>query len=227
MEKHDYLNLKLGNIKQYSMVIKKKDLPYWKKLHWKEYKEIGLPAGDEDVSSLYGMLKKTTETLIFNRPVLLKDVQKETLVGKTILGLNLNLGTYGMGNTDFFGLLLDNDDYLVYSVWNAGYFSFIDDKIVKCSPRCYYRVKSWISDVPNLIWDDLTKHIVNSKIIDYTIEDEVFTLIVKKNRKKIEIRFVRNEKKIPRSVARFRNAYKYGSIGDYILFQHKDATLVV
>ncbi len=67
MKKHDFLNLKIGSIQEYPMVIKKKDLDYWKKLGWLTYTEVRLPEGDEEAFMLYGKIKKS-EILIFNRP---------------------------------------------------------------------------------------------------------------------------------------------------------------
>lgn len=227
MKGHDYVNLKIGDIAQYSMVIKKDDLSYWKDLGWEEYKEIDLRKGDEDAYLLYGELNKEVETLIFNRPILLKDTLKEKITGKTILEINSRLGTYGMGGPGFFGLLLESNEYVVYSVWNAGNYVFVNDRIVECSLDCYYKAKPWISNFSNLVWDDLTDYIVGSTIIDYTIGDEACKLQLQKGTKNIEIQFVRNDKKIPRKAGRFRTAFKDGKIGDYIVFQHKDGTLIV
>ena len=57
MTEHDYLNLKIGDVKQYSMVVKKNALPKWKEIGWLEYTEIGLPEGDEEAYMLYGEIK--------------------------------------------------------------------------------------------------------------------------------------------------------------------------
>lgn len=227
MKEHDYINLKIGDIEQYSMIINKNDLSYWKNLGWEEYTAIDLPKGDEDAFSLYGKLNKETETLIFNRPVLLKDILKEKIIGKTILEINSHLGTYGMGGPGFFGLLLENNEYMVYSVWNADNYIFVNDRIVGCSQSCYHKVKPWISNFSNFIWDDLTDYLVGSKIRDYSIEDDKCKLLLQKGTKNIEIQFVRNDKKIPRKSGRFRAAFKDGKIADYLVFQHKDGTLIV
>lgn len=101
MKKHDFLNLKIGTIEQCSMVIKKKDLNYWKSLGWLTYTEIGLPEGDEEASLLYGKINKS-ETLVFNRPNLLKNVSVDKLIGLEIKEVSTHLGTYGMGGAGFF-----------------------------------------------------------------------------------------------------------------------------
>lgn len=48
MKKHDFLNLKIGDIEQYSLVVKKADLEHWRKSGWLPFTEIGLPEGDEE-----------------------------------------------------------------------------------------------------------------------------------------------------------------------------------
>lgn len=62
MKKHNYLDLKIGAIEQYSMIVKKRDLENWKKSGWFTYTEIGLPKGDEEAFMLYGAFNKRTET---------------------------------------------------------------------------------------------------------------------------------------------------------------------
>jgi hypothetical protein len=88
-------------------------------------------------------------------------------------------------------------------------------------------MKPWVSNFSNFVWDDLTSYISGSKIVDVLIRQDVCEIILEKQQKKIIVKFVRNDKNIPRKVGRFRNAYKKGTISDYILFQHKDANLIV
>jgi hypothetical protein len=113
MTEQNFLNLKLGDVEQYSMIVNRKDLSKWKDLKWKEYNEVNLPKGEEESYMLYGEFEKTKETLIFNKPMLLGEGK---IVGKNVLGINPNLGTYGMGSAGFLGFLLDDDYYLVYAV---------------------------------------------------------------------------------------------------------------
>ena len=127
------------------MVVKNKDLHLWEKTGWLKYTEIGLPEGDEEAYLLYGEIKKD-EQLIFNRPQLLKQVDKKNIVGLEIIDFSSHLGTYGMGGAGFFGLLLSNDEYLTYAVWNAGDYVIINNRIVECSPNFYDKTKPWISN---------------------------------------------------------------------------------
>jgi len=43
----------------------------------------------------------------------------------------------------------------------------------------------------------------------------------------IEVAFVKNDVRLPRKVGRKRNAFKKGVISDYLLFQHKNAKLII
>ena len=52
-------------------------------------------------------------------------------------------------------------------------------------------------------------------------------LVLKKKNKTIEVLFVKNDIRLPRTVGRKRNAYKKGEISDYVLLQHKDGVLIV
>jgi uncharacterized protein YuzE len=227
MTEHNYLNLKIGDIEQYSMVVKKKDLPKWKKTGWLEYTEIGLPEGDEEADMLYGEIKKN-EQLIFNRPKLIKEIDKTNIIGLEILDFSSHLGTYGMGGAGFFGLLLSNDEYLTYTVWNAGDYVIINDRVVECNPDLYNKTKPWISNFgDDKTWNLLTEYISGGKIIDYRINNDSFEIEVDNNGDTFKVNFVKNDKRLPRKVGRKRNAYKKGHIEDYILFQHKEGTLIV
>jgi len=227
MTKHNYLKLKIGDIEQYSMVVKKKDLPKWKKLAWLEYTEIGLPEGDEDAYMLYGEIKND-EQLIFNRPKLIREIDKTNIIGLEILDFSSYLGTYGMGGPGFFGLLLSNEEYLTFAVWNAGDYVIVNDRVVECNPELYNKTKPWISEYEDgKTWNFLTEYISGSKIIDYSFNNDSFEMRVDNNGNSFKINFVRNDKRLPRKVGRKRNAYKKGKIEDYILFQHKNGTLIV
>lgn len=227
MKKHDFLNLKIGTIEQYSMVVKKVDLDYWKQLGWLTFTEIGLPKGDEQAYLLYGEIKKD-EILIFNRPALLKNTPTDKLIGLEITEFSTYLGTYGMGGAGFFGLLLNDTEYLTYAVWGAGDYVLIDNRVVECNPDLYKKTKPWISDFSGeQNWDDLTDYISGSKIENISLSDEVCNLTLQKCHRKIEVAFVKNDIRLPRKVGRKRNAFKKGIISDYLLFQHKNATLIV
>ena len=227
MKKHDFLNLKIGAIEQYSMVVKKTELEYWKNLGWLTFTEISLPKGDEQAFLLYGKMKKS-EMLIFNRPNLLKNIQIDKLIGLEIKEVSTHLGTYGMGGAGFFGLLLENSEFLTYAVWGAGNYVIIDHRVVECNPDLYEKTKPWLSNFgEDQNWDDLTTYISGSKIENILLTTETCNITLKKSNKKIEITFVKNDNRLPRKVGRKRNAFKKGVISDYLLFQHENGTLIV
>lgn len=227
MTNHDYLNLAIGDIEQYAMVVKKKDIIQWKRMGWLEHTEIGLPEGDEEAFMLYGEIRKG-EQLIFNRPKLLREVAKKSIIGLEIIGYSSHLGTYGMGGAGFFGLLLSNDEYLTYAAWNAGNYVLINDAVVECNPNLYHKTTPWISNYgDNQTWDHLTNFINGGKIVDYALTDDRCEITVSKSENTFKVEFVKNDRRLPRKVGRKRNAYKKGSISDYILFQHKNGRLIV
>ncbi len=227
MKKHNFLNLKIGAIKQYSMVVKKTELEYWRNLGWLTFIEIGLPKGDEHAFLLYGKMKKS-ETLIFNRPNFLKNIQIDNFIGLEIKEVSTHLGTYGMGGAGFFGLLLENSEFLIYAVWGAGNYTIIDNRVVECNPDLYEKTKPWLSNFgEDQNWDDLTTYISGSKIENISLTSDACNLTLKKLDKKIEVTFVKNDNRLPRKVGRKRNAFKKGVISDYLLFQHENGTLIV
>lgn len=227
MKKHEYLDLKMGSIEQYSMVIKKKDLEHWRNLGWLPYSEIGLPEGDEQAYLLYGEIEDD-ETLIFNRPTLLRNISVHKIIGLEVKGVSTNLGTYGMGGAGFFGILLSNAEYLTYTVWGAGSYVIINDRVVECSTDQYNKTRPWLSNYgENNSWDDLTTYISGSAIENISLTADTCSLRLNKLGEKIEVTFVKNDKRLPRKVGRKRNAYKKGVISDYILFQHENGTLIV
>lgn len=227
MIKHDFLNLKIGDIEQYSMVVKKKDLPKWEKLGWLAFNRIVLPEGDEEAFMLYGDIEKD-ELLIFNRPQYLNQIGKDEILGLEIIDFSSHLGTYGMGGAGFFGLELSNGEYLVYAVWNAGNYVMVDDRIVECNPEFYSKTKPWISGFgKGEMWNHLTEYISGAKIEDYSIDEHSCEIAVNKLGKTITIKFVKNDGRLPRKVGRKRNAYNKGRIEDYLIFQNVKGRLIV
>lgn len=128
MKQHEFLNLPIPELEQYSLVVPLTDLEVWKQKGWKTYQEIGLPEGDEEAFMLYGEFNKETHTLIFNKPESISEVNPARLIGRKITEIKDHVGTYGMGGPGYFGILLDDDEYLVYTVWSADrYVHFADE----------------------------------------------------------------------------------------------------
>jgi hypothetical protein len=222
----NFLDLKIGTIKEYSMVIKKIDLSYWKGKGWMEFTEIGLKQGAEKAYMLYGDIKEN-ETLVFNKPVLLRDTLKENIIDRKLLGICTHLGTYGMGGPGFFGLLLDNTEYLTYAVWYAGSYVIIDDRVVECHPDLYKETKPWFSKFGGEEdWDELTDYISESVILDYHFTKDTFLLKLEKGNRTINVSFVRNDVSLPKRNDESRIAFEQGEISDYILLQNENAVLI-
>ncbi|MDM1298327.1 hypothetical protein HXZ94_07405 [Empedobacter falsenii] len=128
MKPHEFINLPISEIEQYSMIVPLTDLEVWKQKGWKTYQEIGLPEGDEDAWMLYGEFNKETDILIFNKPESISEVNPARLIGRKITTIKDHVGTYGMGGPGYFGILLDDDEYLVYAVWFADrYVNFSEE----------------------------------------------------------------------------------------------------
>lgn len=229
-KKHDYLNLGIGGIEQYCMVVADSTLDYWRNLGWLTFTEVELPKGDEEAWMLYGDVEKN-ETLIFNKPTLSRDNTLSKIINLQVLGFSSHLGTYGMGGPGFFGLFLNNSEILTYAVWSAGEYVIIDGRVVECDSNLYSKVKPWFSNTVSNgkkhDWDDLTNHISGSIIIDISLNHDTCTLILEKQCEPIEMLFVRNDSRLPRKSGRKRNAYNKGDISEYILFQHERVTLIL
>lgn len=119
MQQHEFLNLSLPELEQYSLVVPLTEVEGWKQKGWITYQEIGLPEGDEEAYLLYGEFNKETEMLIFNKPESIAEVNPNRLIGRKITEIKNHVGTYGMGGPGYFGILLDGEEYLVYTIWSA------------------------------------------------------------------------------------------------------------
>ncbi|WP_282628369.1 hypothetical protein [Empedobacter sedimenti] len=166
MKEHEFLNLPIPELEQYSLIVPIKDLEIWKKEGWKTYQEIGLPAGDEEAYMLYGEFDKETHTLMFNKPESISEVDPTRLIGRKITAIKKHVGTYGMGGPGYFGILLDDEEYLVYTVWAADRYVHFDDE--------NELIGASISDF-NMDKHSLIIHLKNEKVIQYDFKiDYVF-----------------------------------------------------
>lgn len=216
------------DISEYSMIIDRSEIEYWKEKGWVEKEFEKLEGQDKQITQLFSDYPEDYETVIERRPVLLKEYDCRQLIGRRIWGYSTHLGDYGMGGPGFFGLLLDNLEYLTYAVWGAGNYVLVDSKVVECNYEFYDRYKPLYSNFGGSeSWDLLSKIINGSGIIDYQAEKHQLTLSLRKKKAVHTLQFVRNSPLIPRKAVRFPNAYKQGVISDYLVFQHKKATLYV
>ena len=228
METTNQLNPNHAGITEYSMIINRSELEFWKEKGWVEKEFEKLEGRDKQIAQLFSDYPEDHETVIECQPVLLKEYDCRQLIGRRIWGYSTQLGDYGMGGPGFFGLLLDNLEYLTYAVWGAGHYVLVDGKVVECNYELYNRYKPLYSNFGGReSWDLLSKIINGSGIIDYQTENHQLTLTLRKKKAVHTLQFVRNSPLIPRKAVRFPNAYKHGVISDYLIFQHKNATLYV
>lgn len=217
-----------AGIAEYSMIIDRSELVYWEEKGWVEKEFKRLEGREKQTAQMFSDYPEDYETVIVSRPVSLKEYDCGQLIGRRIWGYSTNLGDYGMGGPGFFGLLLDNEEYLTYAVWGAGWYVLVDGRAVECNYELYHKYMPLYSNFGGRdSWDLLSKIINGSSIIDYQTEDHQLTLTLKKKKDVHTLQFVRNSPLIPRKAGKFPNAYKQGVISDYIVFQHKNATLYV
>lgn len=104
-------------------------------------------------------------------------VDKSQIVGRVVREVSLTVGTYGMGGPGFFGLRLDSE-WLVISLWGAGEWILVDDRLVADAFFAKYgRERPWTGENE----DDLEA--LGPRIVGSTI---VFLDV---SRTKLEIRF--------------------------------------
>lgn len=228
MEENNLSNPNYAGITEYSMIINRSELEFWKEKGWVEKEFEKLEGQDKQIIQLFSDYPEDHETVIECQPVLLKEYDCSQLIGRRIWGYSTQLGDYGMGGPGFFGLLLDNLEYLTYAVYGAGLYVLVDERAVECNYELYHKYKPLYSNFGGSdSWDLLSKIINGSNIIDYQAEDHQLTLTLRKKKDFHTLQFVRNSPLIPRKAGRFPNAYKKGVISDYLVFQHKNATLYI
>lgn len=224
MHTHPYLDLQQGNVESYCMMVPKKEALQWYGQGWLAHYAVGLSRGDANrASMIYGLMRFQRDILLFNRPVLLTD---KFVVGREITGFSTRLGTYGMGGPGFFGLLLDTDEYLVYTVWCAGFYTLLDGRPIEVYPQTDNAVRGWFCNFEQG-WDDLSPVLNGCEITGCTFAEHGCTLSLEKGGATHVLEFVRQDGRIPPNCGEARSAYESGTITDYLMFQHKDAWLVV
>ena len=228
MEENNLSRPNLAGIAEYSMIIDQSELEYWKEKGWVEKEFERLEGREKQIAQMFSDYPEDHQTVIENRLILLKEYDCGQLIGRRIWGYSTHLGDYGMGGPGFFGLLLDNEEYLAYAVCGSGWYVLVDGRAVECNYELYHKYKPLYSNFGGReSWDLLSKIINGSSIIDYQTEDHQLTLTLKKKKDVHTLQFVRYSPLIPRKVGRIPNAYKQGVISDYLVFQHKNATLYV
>ncbi len=226
---HPYENLQMGLIKQYSLMIPKEQLGGWLERGW-----IEVPGFRHFHSA-----PRPNETFILGKPLTLLERGEKTLLGGRIVGYSTWYGTYGMGGPGFLGFEIEGEqkskeqeenEVLVYAVWYAGAYTLIDNRVVECHPRYYRDYHPWVSqfvdkDVPN--WDDLTPALLGSRIVKIELHDSKFLLEATKGEKVHQIEFLKNDARLPPlgGGGPRKDAFKSGVIGQYLVFQNKNAVL--
>ena len=224
MPTHPYLDLQQGNVESYCMMVPKKEARQWCGQGWLAHYAVGLSRREANrASMIYGLMRFQRDILLFNRPVLLAD---KSVVGREITGFSTCLGTYGMGGPGFFGLLLDTDEYLVYTAWYSGFCTLLDGRPIEVYPQTENAVRGWFCDFEQG-WDDLSPVLNGCEITGCTLIEHGCVLNLEKGGATHVLEFVRQDGRIPPNGSEARSAYESGSIADYLMFQHKDAWLVV
>ena len=132
-----------------------------------------------------------------------------------------------MGGPGFFGLLLDTDEYLVYTAWHAGYSTLLDSRAVEIYPYDNTTVRGWFGNLNGAEWDELSPLLTDCEIADCTLAKHRCTLRLQKDGQTHLLEFVRQDERIPPTPnTEPRLAYEDGKIADYLMYQHKNAWLV-
>ena len=154
MTSHPYLDLQQGNVENYCMIVPKAEVPQWYEQGWLPHYAVGLSRREANRAyMIYGFMRFGRDVLLFSRPEYLA---AKSPIGRKIVGFCTHLGTYGMDGPGFFGLLLDTDEYLVYSAWHAGYSTLLDNRAVKIYPYSNTAVRCWVGSLNGAEWDELS-----------------------------------------------------------------------
>lgn len=227
-KQHDYYDLKLGSIEQYCMLVPKSEKQKWRALGWRTYKEIGLPQWQARAAYLmYGWLS-FRDILMFNRPKMLVE---QSVIGQKIVGFCTHLGTYGMGGAGFFGLLLDNQEYLVYAVWGAGEFILLDNRPIQQPHFIQSETMAWLNQQDE-DGTALLSVLQNAVIRECVLTDETCRLQIEKDGVAHVLEYLCQDSRLnvpdfSDEQQRQRVAFDTGKIADYLLFQHENGTLIV
>jgi len=221
-----YRKLKMGLVKEYSIIIPKTERELFEKQGWIEAADFRdfhyYP--DED------------QTVMLSRPLTLSDRPDPGLVGNRITSFSNSHGSYGMGGPGFFGISLDNhpieQQVLIYAVWGAGEYVLVDGREISCNPRYYDDRHPWLSffadeEIPN--WDDLTPILVGAEIVNIEVTRNRLVLHLLNGGQQHKMEMLQNDPRLPQqgNGEPRRDAFSSGSISEYILFQHPDAVLWV
>ena len=224
--RHPYLNLQQGNVESYCAIVPKKQLPQWHAQGWLPHYAVGLSRRAANCAYMvYGFMRFwRRDVLVFGRPVLLAE---KSVVGCRIDGFCTHLGTYGMGGPGFFGLLLDSGEYLVYTAWHAASATLLDGRPIEVPPHQEDAPRGWVCEFGQG-WDELSPMLAGCEIAECVLEEHRCTLCLQKGGATHLLEFLREDGRLaPNFNGGARVAYETGKMADYLVFQHKDAWLVV
>ncbi|MCA9902706.1 MAG: hypothetical protein KC547_02520 [Anaerolineae bacterium] len=221
-----YRDLDLGLIKAYSLIIPKGDIETFLAQGWREAPDF------RD----FHYRPNADETVMLTKPITLSESDTSVLIGQRITGFSTYYGSYGMGGPGFMGLSLSDQppdhEVVIYAVWGASEYTLLDEREIECHPRYYDERHPWRSlfadeDVPN--WDELSPVLIGCQIESVELTQDHFALRLNKESQSHLLEFVKNDPRLPDHGGGEprRDAFKVGVIGDYIVFQHKNAILWV
>ena len=115
---------------------------------------------------------------------------------------------------------------MVYTAWHSGFCTLLDGRPIEVYPQTENAVRGWFCDFEQG-WDDLSPVLNGCEITGCTLTEHGCILNLEKGGVTHVLEFVRQDGRIPPNGSEARSAYESGSIADYLMFQHKDAWLVV
>lgn len=226
MPEHPFSNLKMGLIERYAKQVPLAEVEQARVKGWLSAMDLGLPKGEEQAYLLYGD-PDPCELLMFNRPILLCDTTPTQLQGQLVTSVCFHLGTYGMGGPGFFGIELDEQQFLTYAVWGAGSYVLYNVRVLTNHPSTYSQMRPWVSNFAEHQWDELTEQLVGSRLVSWEFMEHQLQLCFEQQDKLLTLYFVRQDSCIPRIDSNPGIAYESGTIKDYVVLQDSDAVLIV
>ncbi len=152
----------------------------------------------------------------------------QALKGQSILEISFNKGTYGQGGPGFVGLLLESPDgkkeWMIFTIWAADWSMLFDDHWVGAHPMFYEQQKplysNYSSKTKNLIWDLMSKNIINGKILNAQLTDKTLVIDIDTNGQHHELEVLDEDSRLPpMPKGNQRHTLKDSDkLGEYVVF---------
>jgi hypothetical protein len=221
---HPYLDLRMGMVKQYTIRAPESEEEGWLAKGW-----LSIPE-----NPVFRSRAKKGFVHVMSKPRSLSEVGIERLTGVRILGYSEYLGSYGMGGPGFFGLLLeplagaDHSEYLVYTRWGSGNFTFLDNRMISAPHKSQDTYNPWLAFHSKDKTNELSTVVEGAIITSINLQSQACTMDLLKGDTHHVLEFVVDDPRLPQP--RPGKTHKDDietQISDYLLFQHELATLWV